>query len=113
MPEPTIIVPWLLVAAGTALYTLWWLRRIRHMVGRWAERSGLRVLDYRLLWLPSSRRAAFVVLCSSRNQVVVSLRVYDPHTHRIRTGWLRLGGFWFGLINADAAEVFWAETSAA
>lgn len=112
MSEPMTIMLWLLLAVAAVLYTLWWLRRIRQMVGRWAERSGLRVLDYQLLWVPSARRAAFVVLCSSRNQVVVSLRVYDPHLHRIRTGWLRLGGFWLGLIDVDAAEVFWAETPA-
>jgi hypothetical protein len=82
------------------------------MVGHWAARSGLRLLDYQLLWLPSSRRAALVVLCSSCNQVVVSLRVYDPQLRRIRIGWLRLGGFWFGLIDGDAAEVFWPETPA-
>jgi hypothetical protein len=112
MPDPGIIMLWLLVVAGVALYTRWWLRRIREMVGRWAARSGLRVLDYRVLWLPSSRRSAVLMLRSSRNQVVVSLRVYDPQLHRIRAGWLRLGGFWFGLIDADAAEVFWAETPA-
>ena len=96
------------IIVGIASYTTWWYWRIRSMVKRWAAHHEVQLLDFSILFLPS-RRAAWVILGSSRNQVVVQVRVYDDKVHRIRNGVLRLGSFWWGLMNADAVEVFWAD----
>jgi hypothetical protein len=96
------------IIIGIASYTTWWYLRIRSMVKRWAAHHEVQLLDFSILFLPS-RRAAWVILGSSRNQVVVQMRVYDDKVHRIRNGLLRLGSFWWGLMNVDAVEVFWAD----
>lgn len=50
-----------------------------------------------------------VTLTTSKSQLIVRMRVYDKSIHRIRNDWLRLGSFWWSLMNIDAAEVFLAD----
>ncbi|MFC5525320.1 hypothetical protein ACFPPA_06150 [Rhodanobacter ginsengisoli] len=97
----------IVMAAGIIAYTTWWFHRTRTMVDRWAEHNGLKVLDYSIMPFPPYP-PIMVTLTTSRNQLIVRMRVYDDSIHRIRSGWLRLGSFWWGLTNIDAVEVFWA-----
>jgi len=99
---------WIVLTAGIIAYTTWWFYRTRSMVKRWAEHSRLKLLDYSVMPFPPYP-PIMVTLTTSRNQLIVRMRVYDDSIHRIRHGWLRLGSFWWGLMNIDAVEVFWAE----
>lgn len=102
------VMIWIVLIAGIIAYTTWWFHRTRTMVNRWAEHNGLKVLDYSIMPFPPYP-PIMVTLTTSRNQLIVRMRVYDDSMHRIRTGWLRLGTFWWGLLNVDAVEVFWAD----
>lgn len=99
---------WIVLIAGIIAYTIWWFYRTRTMVNRWAEHNRLKMLDYSVLPFPPYP-PIMVALTTSRNQLIVRMRVYDDSIHRIRTGWLRLGTFWWGLLNVDAVEVFWSD----
>ncbi len=98
---------WIVMIAGIIAYTTWWFHRTRTMVNRWAEHNGLKLLDYSIMPFPPYP-PIMVTLTTSRNQLIVRMRVYDDSIRRIRTGWLRLGTFWWGLTNIDAVEAFWA-----
>ena len=102
------VIVWMVMIGGIIAYTTWWFYRTRTMVNRWAEQNRLRVLDYSVMPFPPYP-PALVTLTTSTNQLIVRMRVYDNSIHRIRTGWLRLGTFWWGLLNVDAVEVFWAD----
>lgn len=91
-----------------AIYLCWNIVRTRAMVAAWAELNGCKMLEWRRSWVPPLN----LWVTSSRSQVIVSIRVYDETTHRIRSGWLRLGSFWWGLLDADAIEVQWQDPQA-
>jgi hypothetical protein len=103
-----MVMTWIVLIAGITAFTTWWFHRARTMVKRWAELNGFKLLDYRIMPFPPYP-PFMVTLTTSRNQLIVRMRVYDDGIHRIRQGWLRLGSFWWGLLNSDAVEVFWAE----
>lgn len=102
------VMIWIVLIAGIIAYTTWWFHRTRTMVNRWAELNGMKLLEYSVMPFPPYP-PIMVTLTTSRNQLIVRMRAYDNRIHRIRNGWLRLGGFWWGLLNIDAVEVFWAD----
>lgn len=106
------VMIWMVLIAGMIAYTTWWFHRTRTMVNRWAEHNRLKVLEYSVMPFPPYP-PIMVTLTTSRNQLIVRMRVFDESTRRIRTGWLRLGTFWWGLLDVDAVEVFWADHQAA
>ena len=67
--------------------------------------TRMRILESRRLWFPPLGR----FLTISKSQAIVRIRVYDETTQRIRHGWLRLGSFWWGVLDADAVEVRWED----
>jgi hypothetical protein len=87
-----------LVAMGFA----WHFHRSRSLLERWAERNGCRILaaEYRHVF-----RGPFF-WTSSKGQTVYRVTVEVPGG--VRTGWVRCGSWWFGLLS-DRAEVRWNE----
>lgn len=98
----------LLALAIIALCLYWHVTQVRESVTAWATRHRYKLLDYRRVFLPPWPPAA-VVLGTRKSQVLVSVRIYDETTHRIRHGWLRLGSPWWGLLNTDAVDAYWAD----
>jgi hypothetical protein len=95
----------LLVLVLLPLYVYWDIRRVKAMVAAWAALNRCRMLESRRAWFPPLG----MFLTTSKYQVIVRIRVYDETTHRIRNGWLRLGSYWLGLLDANAIEVRWAD----
>jgi hypothetical protein len=96
----------LLVFSLFAMGLTWHFHRSRSLLERWAERNGYRILaaEYRQVV-----RGPFF-WTSSKGQTVY--RVTVQVTGGVRTGWVRCGGWWLGLLS-DHAEVRWDETPAA
>jgi hypothetical protein len=91
----------ILAAAGIA----WHFRRSRSLLDRWAERNGYRVIeaDYRKFF-----RGPFF-WTSAKGQTVY--RVTVEVKGGVRTGWVRCGSWWLGLLS-EQVEVRWDETPA-
>lgn len=98
----------LCTAAVAVLVVYWHLRRVREVLARWAALHHFKVLDYSRLFLPPWP-PAIVLVSTSKSQVLLRVRVYDERIHRIRHGWVRLGSWWWGLLDEDAVEAFWAD----
>lgn len=97
-----------LAVAGFVLFMVWHTRRLRTMLRAWADGNGFKLLEYRGSW--SGLPPVGMLFTTSKYQTLLHVKVYDLSTHRIRTGWLKLGGYWVGLWDADAVEVRWDET---
>ena len=48
-----------------------------------------------------------MLLTTSREQSIVHIKVLDPATQRVREGYLRLGSYWWGTLDFNAAEIRW------
>ena len=101
-------MPFFIALASVVLYLSWHFAQVHRSVIRWAASRRFKLLAYHRLFLPPWP-PALVIVGTWKSQVLLSIRVYDESTHRIRNGWLRLGSPWWGLLDADAAEVFWAD----
>ena len=86
-------------------YLYWYYARTKAMIHDWAAANQVRLLESRRLWFPPLG----MFLTTSKSQSIVRIRVYDETTHRIRSGWLRLGSYWWGVLDADAIEVRWED----
>jgi hypothetical protein len=88
------------VAAGSIA---WHFGRSRSLLRGWAERNGFRLLhfEYRHLF-----RGPFF-WTTSKGQTVYRVTVEDRAGH-VRHGWVRCGGWWFGLMT-DHVEARWDE----
>lgn len=84
-------------------YIYWYLARTKSMLTAWAASCGFTILEAKRNYIPPWR----MWLTTSKSQVVMHVKVYDDATHRIRSGWLRLGSYWWGVFDADAVEVQW------
>ena len=80
---------------------MWTFSRARDLLDRWADDNGLEILSAEFRWL---RRGPFF-WTSSNGQMIyyVVVRTADGHTRR---GWVRCGGFFWGLMQ-DRVEVRW------
>ncbi|QEH35739.1 hypothetical protein OJF2_42960 [Aquisphaera giovannonii] len=95
-----LLVAFLVVAGFT-----WHFRRSRQLLENWAERNGYEILEaeYRHMF-----KGPFFFR-STRDQTVYRVTVRDKAgVHR---GWVRCGGWFFGLMT-DKAEVRWDEPEA-
>jgi hypothetical protein len=90
----------LLVAAGFA----WHFGRSRSLLQRWADDNGFRIVrsEYRHLL-----RGPFF-WTTSKGQTVYRVTV-EGKAGDVRSGWVRCGGWWFGLMS-DQVEARWDET---
>jgi hypothetical protein len=94
------VVLFLILAAGSIA---WHFSRSRSLLDRWAEQSGYHILqsEYRHLF-----RGPFF-WTTSKGQTVYRVTVEDKAGH-VRSGWVRCGGWWFGLWS-DNVEARWDE----
>ena len=97
----------LTMLAVAGFYTYWYFSRTNAMVAAWAQANGFKILEVkRWFW---SIPPVGMLLTTSRSQTIVHVKVLDMSTHRIRNGYLRLGSFWWGALDFDAAEVRWQD----
>ena len=77
---------------------------LERLLDRWAERTGYRIIDadYRNVF-----RGPFF-WTTSKGQTVYRVTIQDENG-RTRSGWVRCGGWWFGLWS-DHVEARWDET---
>jgi len=98
--QPFLFLPVLALIVGA----IWWhFSRSASLLERWAEEHGYRILDreYRTL-----RRGPFF-WTTSKGQTVYRVTVEDKAGYA-RTGWVRCGGWWLGLLS-DHVEARWDE----
>jgi hypothetical protein len=90
-----------LVAAIASI--VWHFSRSRFVLGQWADKQGFQVLhsEYRYLF-----RGPFF-WTTSRGQTVYYVKVRDRRGTE-RSGWVRCGGWFFGLMT-NKAEVRWED----
>jgi hypothetical protein len=88
-----------------AVSIAWHFRKSRRVLERWAEQNGYRIVDaeYRHFF-----KGPFF-WTSSKGQTVY--RVTVEMKGGVRSGWVRCGSWWFGLMS-DKAEVRWDEPPA-
>ena len=93
-----IVVAVITVAIGALA---WHFSRSRSLLEKWATENGYQILhsEYRNLF-----RGPFF-WTSSKGQTVYYVRVRDGEGN-VRTGWVRCGSWWFGLMS-DKTEVRW------
>lgn len=93
------------VVVLVALYSWWHYQRINAMVAAWAQSNGYKLLEVHRWYLTFPPIG--MLLTTSREQSIVHIKVLDPATQRIREGYLRLGSYWWGTLDFNAAEVRW------
>jgi hypothetical protein len=92
----------IVVAVGIAAF-MWHLSRSRSLLEKWAAENGYKILhtEYRNLF-----RGPFF-WTSSKGQTVYYVKIRDREGN-VRTGWVRCGGWWLGLLS-DKTEVRWED----
>ncbi|MBF6613754.1 MAG: hypothetical protein IVW55_11565 [Chloroflexi bacterium] len=91
----------ILVIVIAALSLVWRSRRSLAMLQEWASRNGYSLLRYNNAYF---FRGPFF-WTSSKGQVVYRVVVADG-AGNTRSGWVRLGSWWLGLLS-DEAEARW------
>ena len=96
------LTPLLWFAGIMLVYALWTARRARTIMRQWLADRGFDALHVRQSLGPPLR-----LWNGSKEQYTFRIRAYDKSTHRIREGWMRVGGYWIGVLNPDAVEMYW------
>lgn len=78
--------------------------RADSMVRQWASENDFELLHFERCFFTGG----FNFFTTSRNQIVYSVRVRDRASHE-RSGWLRCGSFFGGVIFGSGTEVKWKE----
>ncbi|MBC8290703.1 MAG: hypothetical protein H8E37_10350 [Planctomycetes bacterium] len=94
------------ILAFVVLIVSWSYSRSRTILNRWADESGYEVLSSEFRWIFKGP----YFWKSSRNQTVFRVTVTEE-SDEIRTGWVRCGSFWLGVI-VDQTDVTWDEPEA-
>jgi hypothetical protein len=92
-----------LVVLVFELGAYWETRRQRAVLREWANAHGLTLLKCRA---PIFQSLAMLINTSGK-QSLARVTVYDPRIRSKRSGQVRLGSYWQGLLNKDAIEVEW------
>lgn len=95
----------LVIAAILIAWPLLWLRRrvIHSIVSQWTKKNNFELVRYKdAIYSPFT-----LSLRKSRSQEVVWVEIIDSHGKH-RTCWLKLGGYFSGLLN-DRAECIWKD----
>lgn len=90
-----------------ALFLGWnrlFMKRASSILEKWAAANGLEILDCQRPFYSG----AFNWWTTSGGQVVYSVRVRDKKGHE-RSGWVRCGNYWNGVLSSDKIEVKWNE----
>jgi hypothetical protein len=89
------------VVSLVVVLSMWWRTSRSHSIlERWAAENGLHIVAKRYCWF-----FAGPFWLSADGQTVYYVTVEDQEGRR-KNGWVRCGGWFFGLT-ADAAEVRW------
>jgi hypothetical protein len=83
-----------------ALSLTWHWFRSKFLLRKWAKENGFELVKMNLPWFCSSP-----FWWTSRRQEVLRIRVRD-HNGRERSGWVRCGGWWLGVL-VNKIEVEW------
>ena len=81
----------------------WGYSRARSILMNWAAQNGYEILHSEFRYF---RKGPFF-WTSSRGQTVFYVTVRDSN-NRVRSGWVRCGGWWVGLWS-DHTDVRWAD----
>ena len=93
-----LLIAVVIVAAAA---TIWWRTSRSHAILKhWAAQNDLRIVEKRYCWF-----FAGPFWLSAKGQTVYYVTVEDQEGRR-KHGWVRCGGWFFGL-HSDAAEVRW------
>lgn len=89
-----------------AMFAFSWLGYLRpvSVLGKWAAKNGFGLLKYRQLWFSVG---AFDWTETSRLQTVFLVAVRDLQGSD-KSGWVRVGSWWWGALFGDKADVVWA-----
>jgi len=98
---PLLLIVIFLIS-GTAM-TIWTFSRSREILEKWARDNGYELIMSEFRWL---RRGRFL-WTSSKGQMLYYVKVQTPE-EQIRSGWVRCGSFWWGLLS-EKAEVRWED----
>ncbi len=79
--------------------------RANAILQNWAREHDFELLHFEASFFTGG----FGWLTTSRNQRVYFVRVRDRE-HRERSGWVRCGSFWGGVLFGNEAEVKWKDT---
>ena len=92
-----------LLAVVVILVLVWHFSRSNSLLQKWAAQNGYKIVsqEYRTFF-----RGPFF-WTTTKGQTVYYVTVEDTPGNR-RAGWVRCGGWWFGLMS-DAVEVRWDE----
>jgi len=102
--DQTIFLILLAIAAVAGLW-FWHFGRSRSILENWAAQNSYEILE-------SQYRNFFkgpFFWTSSRGQTVYYVKIRDQ-TGNVRTGWVRCGGWFLGMLS-DKAEVRWEDLS--
>lgn len=89
----------------------------RSLVRDWASANGFQVVKWGSQALPSVGERPDVAkqmemfALNSKNQILLRAAFYDVANHITRTAWVRIGSFWFGLLDKDAIDVMWDDAA--
>ena len=77
--------------------------RSRLVVKRWVAKNEYELLSYRQLWFGAG---PFTNRKTSNSQTVYSVTVRDRRGND-KSGWLRVGDWWWGALVSHQADVIW------
>jgi len=97
----------LLIIALVAASFVWFFVRSKTLLQKWAAENGFQITHYERKWLFFT--GPFKWWTTSRNQTVYFVRVRDRDGYE-RSGWVRCGSFFGGVLFSDKTEVRWDET---
>jgi hypothetical protein len=93
-----------LAFVAVAAYQYWWFVHSRALLRAWAAGNHFDLLKCRRPWFFIPWRMWFT---TSKAQAVFQVTVFDPSVKRVRTGWVRFGSYWTGLLDDEAVDVTW------
>lgn len=103
MNDPSQFFGVVVVLGIFVLCMVWHSSRSNSVLEQWAEDNGFEILSSEYCHF---FRGPFF-WTTSKGQTVYYVKVRTSSGH-VRTGWVRCGGFFLGLLS-DAAEVRWEE----
>ncbi len=95
--------PVLFFVIGVGIYLAWYFFRSKSLLQKWAAANGYEILHSEFKELdrgPFSRTG-------SAKQAVYHVRIRNRDGQE-RSGWVRCGGYWIGILN-DKTEVQWED----
>lgn len=95
------------ILAFVALILSWTYSRSRRILDNWADENGYEILSSEFRWL---FKGPFFWK-SSKNQSVFRVTITDD-SDEVRTGWVRCGSYWLGIL-VDQADAIWDESNEA